>query len=83
MNMWNKPFKILVHRPTKAGIKYQQFEHPNLPSDTIDTSHFWLEDGGDRLVWESRMYRSDIDKEVVNVQQFIRKGSALSQSSRK
>jgi hypothetical protein len=79
-NLWGLPFKIKIAKPTKSGVRYQQFEHPGLPSDTVDTSHFYLEDNGNRLVWESRMYRSDIDKECVNIQQFIRKGYSGSKS---
>jgi len=77
-NLWGKPFKIKLATPDEHGVKYQQFGHPGLPDDTIDTSHFWITDGGDRLMWESKMYRSDIDKEVTNLQQFIRKGGGLS-----
>jgi hypothetical protein len=83
LNLWNKPFKKKVLRPGKDGLKYVQTDHPNLPEGTKDTSHFWLEDGGDRLMWESRMYRPDLDKEVVNVQQFMRRGSSLATSSRR
>jgi hypothetical protein len=80
-NLWGLPFKKKVFRPDKSGLRYQQFEHPGLPSDTIDTSHFYLEDDGDTLIWESRMYRSDLDKECVNIQKFIRKREGSSSNS--
>jgi hypothetical protein len=79
-NLWDKPVKVRWDQPAKDGLRFEQFENPGIPADSRDRGHMYLEDDGDRLVWVTRLYRPDLDKESYYVQHFLRKGSALAES---
>ncbi|GMI23081.1 hypothetical protein TeGR_g9798 [Tetraparma gracilis] len=74
-NLWGKPLKTRCPRPEPGqdGVAYEQFENPGIPADTKDTSRWFLQDDGQTLVWESSVYRPDLDKLVVYSQYLRRK----------
>jgi hypothetical protein len=76
-NMWDCPVKMKMDRPTKEFVHYQQLENPGIPEDSYDRSDMWLEDDGDRMIMESKLYRPDLGTETTYRQEFLRKGSAL------
>jgi hypothetical protein len=72
-NLWNKPVEILCDQPTEKGVFYRQFGSPGIPEDTTHENRMWLEDNGERMIWECKVYRPDLDVEKTYTQYFLRK----------
>merc|ERR1712086_418091 len=74
-NLWKKDNTVYMEQPGSGDIKYEVFDQPGIPKDSPTTHKWWLEADGDKLLWETIVYRPDIDKKVVYVQHFLRSGS--------